>query len=84
VETKTILPLSVNNVVKKEHQQITMNDFSSSSPPTEYEALNFSIKHLSSYKKPNLNEQEETIKKTTPRKPSPAKVHLNSGSKSNK
>jgi hypothetical protein len=83
VETKTILPLSVNNVVKKEHQQITTNDLSLS-PPTENEALNFSIKHLSANKKPNINEYDGIIKKTTPKKSSPAKVRVSSGSKSNR
>jgi hypothetical protein len=82
VETKTILPLSVNNVVKKEHQQITTNDLPSS-PPIEHEALNFSIKHLSAYKKPNVNENEGTVRKT-PRKSSPTKVRLSSESKSNR
>lgn len=81
VETKTILPLSVNNVVKKEHQQITTNDFLSS-PPNEHEALNFSIKHLSAYKKPTSNENESTTRKTNSRKSSPIKLRVNSGSKS--
>lgn len=81
VETKTILPLSVNNVVKKEHQQITTTDLPSS-PPTEQEALNFSIKHLSAYKKPNTNDNEGNTKKTNSRKSSPTKVRLSSGPKS--
>jgi hypothetical protein len=83
VETKTILPLSVNNVVKKEHQQISTNDFRSL-PTTENEALNFSIKHLSAMKKPNINELDGTIKKTIPKKTSPVKGRLSSGSKSNR
>jgi len=83
VETKTILPLSVNNVVKKEHQQITTNELPSS-PATENEALNFSIKHLSANRKPYVNEYDETIKKTLPKKSSPAKVRISSGSKSNR
>jgi hypothetical protein len=81
VETKTILPLSVNNVVKKEHQQISTNDFLSS-PTTENEALNFSIKYLSANKKPTVNEHEGVIKKTAPKKTSPAKGRISSGSKS--
>jgi hypothetical protein len=55
VETKTILPLSVNNVVKREHHQQVAPFFSLSSPPQspiiENEALNFSIKHLSAASK---------------------------------
>ena len=50
----------------------------------ENEALNFSIKHLSANPKPYINEHDDTIKKTTPRKPSPAKARVNSGSKSNR
>jgi hypothetical protein len=89
VETKTLLPLSVNNVVKKEHQQISINELSSS-PIRENEALNFSIKYLSANKKPTLTEYDETIRKTTttatttnPKKTSPAKGRVNSESKSN-
>ena len=67
VETKTILPLSVNNVVKKEHQQISTNEFLSSTT-TENEALNFSIKHLSATKKPTVNEFDGTNKKDDTKK----------------
>jgi len=81
VETKTILPLSVNNVVKKEHQQISTMTTSASN--NEYEALNFSIKHLSSSKKSNCNENDVTTKKSSSRKSSPTKLRVHSGSKSN-
>ena len=82
VETKQILPLSVNNVVKKEHQQISSTDLSQS-PTTENEALNFSIKHLSSNQKSNVAEHDDATKKATSRKTSPAKGRIYSGSKSN-
>lgn len=81
VETKTILPLSVNNVVKKEHQLFSTHDVSLS-PIVENEVLNFSIKHLSANQKSNNNELEETVKKAS-RKSSPTKIRVNSGSKSN-
>ena len=83
VETKMILPLSVNNVVKKEHQQVVLNDFPFSST-MDNEALNFSIKHLSANKRITAIEQETTVKKASPRKTSPTKGRVSSGSKSNK
>jgi hypothetical protein len=83
VETKTILPLSVNNVVKKEHQQISITDISLL-PTIENEALNFSIKHLSANQKPYINEHDETVKRTNAKKTSSTKGRVNSGSKSNR
>jgi hypothetical protein len=68
IETKTILPLSINNIVKKEHQQI--------SPTIENQILN-----LSTNNQINLN---GTIKKTTRRKSSPVKRRIDSGRKSNR
>jgi hypothetical protein len=71
VETKPILPLSLNSVEKKEHEQI--------SSTTHDQILNLSINN-----KTNLNEQNGTIKKTTRRKSSPVKRHISSGTKSNR
>lgn len=78
VETKMILPLSVNNVVKKEHQQISTND-GPLSPPADNEALNFSIKHLSTQTKTTSIDVDGTTRKI-----SPNKSRANSGSKSNR
>jgi len=71
VETKSILPLSLNSIEKKEHEQI--------SSTTHDQILNLSINN-----KTNLNQQNGTIKKTTRRKSSPVKRHISSGTKSNR
>ncbi|CAF0979948.1 unnamed protein product [Adineta steineri] len=69
-ETTTIVPVSVNNVVQREDEEIPLT--------TEYQILNLSINN-----KTNLNQQNETIKKTTRRKSSPVKRRISSGAKSN-
>ncbi|CAF0959347.1 unnamed protein product [Adineta steineri] len=70
LETTTIIPVSVNNVVQREDEEIPLT--------TEYQILNLSINN-----KTNLNQQNETIKKTTRRKSSPVKRRISSGAKSN-
>ncbi|CAF3805275.1 unnamed protein product [Adineta steineri] len=69
-ETTTFVPVSVNNVVQREDEEISLT--------TEYQILNLSINN-----KTNLNQQNETIKKTTRRKSSPVKRRISSGAKSN-
>ncbi|CAF1061985.1 unnamed protein product [Adineta steineri] len=69
-ETTTIVPVSVNNVVQREDEEISLT--------TKYQILSLSINN-----KTNLNQQNETIKKTTRRKSSPVKRQISSGAKSN-
>lgn len=62
VESKIILPLSVNNVAQKEYPSITEDD-----------VLNLSI---SNNNKSNVNQENGTAKKTTRRKSSPVKRRI--------